>query len=154
MDGFHLINAQLQAAGIRDAKGRIDTFDAAAFAAAVARLRAREPFWWPRYSRQRHDPIAEGTRIDGTEAVYVIEGNYILTDTGPWRTAAREFDLRIFVDAPDHILRERLLHRHQRSGRSKQQALAKIERTDMPNAQAIRETRHHADILFIEATDE
>ena len=136
-------------------KGRIDTFDAEALlAAAVARLRARKPFWWPRYCRQSHDPIAEGTRIDGTEAVYLVEGNYILTETDPWRLAAREFDLRIFVDASDAVLRERLLHRHQRSSRSKQQALAKTERTDMPNAQAIRATQHHADIVFIEAADE
>jgi len=153
MDGFHVTNAQLDIDGLRNVKGRIDTFDAAAFAVAVARLKTKAPFWWPLYSRQRHDPILEGTRIDGTEAAYVIEGNYILADTDPWWTAANMLDLRIFVDASDGAMRMRLLQRHQRGGLSRQDALDKIDNTDMPNARAIRDTRLNADILFAENVD-
>jgi pantothenate kinase len=150
MDGFHLTNAQLEANGLRDAKGRIDTFDASAFAAAVERLKERTSFWWPIYSRQRHDPIPEGTRISGHETACVIEGNYLLSDTQPWHEAAKAYDLRVFVDAPDAVLHKRLAERHKQSGRAAQEALDKIERTDMPNATAIRDQRQNEDILFCE----
>lgn len=153
MDGFHMTNAQLSEQGLRDFKGRIDTFDADAFVAAVRRLTERCPSWWPLYSRQRHEPIPEGTRISGTERVLVIEGNYVLASAEPWATAATGFDLRIFAEAPDELLRERLMARHQKSGRSQKEALEKIDRTDMPNAQTIRNARLTEDILFLEQTD-
>jgi len=154
MDGFHLTNAQLDAQDLREAKGRIDTFDAEAFVAAVQRLTARDSFWWPVYSRQRHDPIPEGTSISGAEVVYVIEGNYVLSEAEPWRAAGDAFNLRIFVDAPDETLRQRLLNRHQKSGRAQSEALEKIDRTDMPNAQTIRNERQVEDILFYERADD
>ena len=150
MDGFHLTNAQLDANGLRSVKGRIDTFNASAFANSVARLAAREEFWWPRYSRRRHEPIPEGIRIKGTEAACVIEGNFVLVDELPWNTAAKSYALRIFSDAPDAKLRKFLLLRHMRGGKSESEALEKIRQTDMPNARKIRKTAASADILFAE----
>ena len=154
MDGFHLTNAQLDECGFRDAKGRIDTFDGDAFVRAVRRLKDRTSFWWPVYSRQRHDPIPEGTRISGVETAYVIEGNYVLSNAEPWCSAGKELNLRIFVDAPDGVLRQRLVKRHQQSGRSAREALKKIDYTDMSNAQAIRNGRQNEDILFCEHLDD
>ena len=148
MDGFHMTNAQLDKAGLRRVKGRCDTFDSLGFTAAVERLGTGIAYWWPIYCRRRHEPVPEGTRIDGTEAVYVIEGNYILADEEPWRTAAERFGLRIFVDARDDILRKRLLRRHLRGGRSMNVALEKIADSDMPNARAIRNGRIFEDIQF------
>jgi pantothenate kinase len=116
-------------------------------------LRERRPFWWPVYSRQRHEPIPEGTRISGSESAFVIEGNYVLASAEPWATAGSEFDLCIFADASDDVLRNRLLARHQRSGRSQEEALEKIDRTDMPNAQFIRNGRLPEDILYCEQID-
>ena len=150
LDGFHMTDAQLGAAGLREVKGRIDTFDGTAFACAVARLKDGASFWWPQYSRRRHEPIPKGTRITGKHAVRIIEGNYILTDAEPWRSAADFFDLRVIMDASDAVLRSRLLRRHLRSGRSVKLAMTKIDRTDMPNAKKIRREYGCADILFTE----
>ena len=151
MDGFHLTNAELEANGLHSEKGRIDTFNAAAFANAVARVEAREAFWWPHYSRRRHEPVPKGTRIKGTEAACVIEGNFILADEAPWRTAARSYAMRIFVDAPDALLRHLLLRRHMRGGKSESEAHEKVRHTDMPNARKIRTTAASADILYTES---
>ncbi len=153
MDGFHKTNKQLDAAGLRNVKGHIDTFNAGEFVAAVARLVTGEAFWWPSYSRHRHDPVPEGTRIEGRESVCVIEGNYILTDAEPWRSAAIHFDLRIFVDAPDTVLCERLMQRHRQGGMNDTETGDKIARTDMPNAVAIRKSTAGADILFRETVN-
>ena len=153
MDGFHLTNAQLDSRDLRRAKGRIDTFDGEAFNAAVFRLAKRESFWWPLYSRELHEPIPEGTRIDGTEALYVIEGNYILDLTEPWRSAGEAYDLRVFVEVPDDVLEFRLRRRHARSGRSMQETLRKICEVDLPNARRIRDGLGKADIVYCEAAN-
>ncbi len=146
MDGFHLTNAQLDGAGMRSVKGRRDTFDSLAFAAAVESLGTGTAYWWPKYCRRRHEPVPEGIHIDGTEAVYVIEGNYLLTDEEPWCTAAERYNLRVFVDARDDVLRRRLLRRHLRGGSPVHVALNKITNTDIPNARAIRTGRIYEDI--------
>ncbi|MGJ8530283.1 hypothetical protein [Maritalea sp.] len=148
MDGFHLTNKQLDQQGLHNAKGRIDTFDGIAFAKAIECLADKVSFWWPLYSRQRHDPIPEGTRILGSEKAFVIEGNYVLVPDEPWLSAANTFNLRIFVDVADTILRQRLLGRHKQSGRSEQIALEKIEQVDMPNTQEIRDHRQDVDIIY------
>ncbi len=151
MDGFHKTNSQLAAEGLRGVKGRIDTFDGTAFAKAVARLAEGDAFWWPRYSRHSHDPVPEGTRIESNETVCIVEGNYILTNGRPWSSAAAHFDLRIFIDAPDCLLRQRLSQRHQRGGKDESETCAKISRIDMPNAKQIRKGARTADFLFQEA---
>ena len=153
MDGFHKTNAQLDAEGLRSVKGRIDTFDGTAFAKAVARLATGDAFWWPQYSRHRHDPIPEGTRIEGNETVCIVEGNYILTNVRPWSSAAAHFDLRIFMDAPDELLRLRLTQRHERGGKDMGETSEKIARTDMPNATEIRKSASVANFLIQEPVE-
>ncbi len=153
MDGFHKTNAQLDAEGLRSVKGRIDTFNSGAFAEAVARLSSGDAFWWPRYSRHTHEPVPEGTRIEGGETVCIIEGNYILMNDAPWKRAWAYYDLRIFVDAPDSLLMQRLTKRHMRGGKSQSETYTKIAQIDMPNAEKIRESAEVPDILFQEAVD-
>ncbi len=148
MDGFHMDSARLEARGLLEAKGRIDTFDAEGFAAAVARLRAGEAFWWPVYSRKLHDTVKHGIRIEGGETVFVVEGNYLLTDREPWLQIAAAMDLRVYLDERDDVLRKRLLLRHERGGRSRQAAMDWVETVDMPNARAVREGMQRADILY------
>ena len=153
MDGFHKTNAQLEAEGLRSVKGRIDTFDGGAFAEAVARLSSGDGFWWPRYSRHTHEPVPEGTRIDGNETVCIVEGNYILMPQEPWNAAASHFDLSIFLDVPDALLIDRLVPRHVRSGRTVAEAKNKIANADMPNAATVRSSKGAADILFQDPVD-
>ena len=151
MDGFHLPNARLDALGLCAEKGRIDTFDAEALLAAMQRLTAKEAFWWPAYPRTRHEPVIEGVRITGQEDVCVIEGNYLLCDAPVWRDAARLFGLRVFIDAPDEVLRVRLLARHRAGGRDPDEARAKIARTDLPNARRIRAGKSAAEVVIDDA---
>ena len=151
MDGFHRPDAQLDTLGLRGVKGRIDTFDAEAFLAAMQRLTAQDAFWWPAYSRTRHEPVVKGVRITGRDDVCVIEGNYLLCDAPVWRDVARLFGLRVFIDAPDEVLRARLLARHRAGGRDPGEARAKIARTDLPNAQRIRAAKSAAEVVIDDA---
>lgn len=154
MDGFHLSNSELDILGLRSVKGRIDTFNANEFVSALKQLKNKKSFWWPTYSRIRHNPIAEGIYISGTEAVYIIEGNYLLETTEPWNVVKDYLDISIFVDMPDNLLHQRLLKRHKKSGRSELQAIKKIKEIDMPNAENIRINRQTEDIFFYENSND
>ncbi len=151
MDGFHLPNDRLDALGLLAVKGRIDTFDAEALLWGLKRAKSRAQFWWPDYSRDLHEPVAMGTRVTGDEDVCVIEGNYLLADAPVWRDIARLLDLRVFIDAPDGLLRARLSRRHHASGRSLKEAQNKITNADMPNAALIRAGRASAEIIIEDA---
>ena len=153
MDGFHMTNKQLDEAGLRDAKGRIDTFQANAFSNAVKRLKSKKSFWWPIFSRTKDNPISEGSFINGKEDIYILEGNYLLENSEPWVSTAKNFQLSIFVDLPDKTLRERLHIRHKKGGYSFNTINDKIDNIDMLNASMIRETQSNSDIIFSEPSN-
>ena len=148
MDGFHFPNTRLDKLGLREAKGRIDTFDAAALLAAMQNLTRNAAFWWPAYSRKRHEPVPRGFHISGREDVCVVEGNYLFFGGPNWGRIARLLDFRVFVDAPDDDLRKRLMARHRAGGRGRESAQAQIERVDLPNARLIRDSKTSAHMVI------
>jgi len=148
MDGFHLTNAQLDKNDLRAFKGRIDTFDADGFVKAVLDLKSKKSFWWPTYSRIKHNPITKGSFINGKENVFVLEGNYLLDKSEPWSTSAKNYQLSIFVDLADNVIRQRLSMRHIKSGYGFGKLKEKIENVDMLNASMIRDHHSYADVYF------
>ena len=90
MDGFHLAQSELVRLGRRDRMGAPDTFDAAGYAALLARLRARA-----RGRRLRaRVPARDRGAVRGRDRVpreiplVVTEGNYLLVDVATGRGAA------------------------------------------------------------------
>ena len=79
MDGFHLAQAELVRLGRRDRMGAPDTFDAAGYAALLARLRGDEPVVYaPEFRREIEEPIAGAIAVPRTTPLVVTEGNYLL----------------------------------------------------------------------------
>ena len=149
MDGFHLSESTLRARGVAAFKGRIDTFDAAGFAATLARLKTGERnVWWPVYSRTIHAVVAQGIFIAPQTRIFVTEGNYLLCEDEPWPQAAALLDVSFYLDADRALIEPRLLARHIAGGRTRAEAKAKVELTDWPNAVAIARTRPRANIIL------
>src|SRR5215212_2764821 len=94
MDGFHLANVALAALGRADRKGAPDTFDAAGFAALLARLRsgARSTVWAPVYDRSLEESVAGAVAVPPETEVVVTEGNYLLLDEPPWDAVGELLD--------------------------------------------------------------
>lgn len=156
MDGFHMTNAQLDAAGARHRKGEPDTFDVAGFVAALRELHevpVGSPVLWPTYDRRIHNPTPGGV-VFGDERVAVVEGNYLLLDDdvedGSWSQVAGLLDEVWFIDADDDLIEPRLLRRQLEGGKTPEQARAKVRDSDLPNAALIRATRKHADLVLRE----
>lgn len=150
MDGFHLANTELQRLGRRSRKGAPDTFDATGYVSLLRRLKtqtAPELVYAPEYRRNVEEAIASAIAIEPHTRLIVTEGNYLLLDDAPWCQVQGTLDEVWYLDVAEHLRHQRLLARHIRFGRSREQAIAWIASTDAPNALRIAQTRHKADVF-------
>jgi pantothenate kinase len=140
MDGFHYDNVILEQLGMTHTKGAPETFDVGGLDSVLKRLTAKnqtESIAVPVFDRNRDISLASARLIDKKTTVLLIEGNYLLLKDGPWSQLKKYFDLSVMVPCDEVTLRERLIRRWQDLNYSHQQAAAKVELNDMPNAKLI-----------------
>lgn len=150
MDGFHLADAALAQLGRLDRKGAPDTFDAAGYAALLARIRsgADDTVWAPAFARDLEQPLAGSIGVSPAVRLLLTEGNYLLDAERPWPSVREQLDQVWYLDAVDDAQRvRRLLARHERFGKPPEAARAWVERVDVPNAARVAATRELADLV-------
>ncbi|MFI7413749.1 nucleoside/nucleotide kinase family protein [Streptomyces sp. NPDC049627] len=149
MDGFHLADVELDRLGRRDRKGAPDTFDAAGYAALLRRLHeeAGDTVYAPGFERVLEQPIAGAVPVEPTARLVVTEGNYLLLDTGAWARVRPQLDEVWFceLDEPERL--RRLVARHEQFGKTHDQAVAWVLRSDQHNAELVAATRARADLV-------
>jgi pantothenate kinase len=147
LDGFHLADDELRRMGRWQCKGAVDTFDAAGYVHLLRRLRARdEPVVYaPRFDRSLEESIGSAVPVPSEVPLIVTEGNYLLVDTGPWASVRGLLDACWYVEPGDDVRLERLVARHQRFGRSLDEARQRSYGTDETNAELIGSTKVRAD---------
>jgi pantothenate kinase len=148
MDGYHLANSELQRMDRAGRKGAPDTFDAAGYASLLRRIRSQQPgetIYAPEYRRELEEAIAGAIAIEAATPLIITEGNYLLLEDAGWDAVRGVLDEVWFVDIDSELRQQRLLERHMRFGRSREDALAWIASTDEPNARRIESSRHRAD---------
>jgi pantothenate kinase len=162
MDGFHLAHSALEALRRVERKGAPDTFDAQGYVALLHRIRglgepapplgadapggADRTVWAPQFRREMEDAVAGAVPIgEGTQLV-VTEGNYLLLDRPPWDEVRPFLDECWYVDLPDEVRRTRLQARHERYGRSAEEAHARTWGSDERNAVLVAASRDRSDL--------
>jgi len=150
MDGFHMRQEKLEALGTAADKGMPHTFEGAAFAAFLARLRdATGDEVAPGYSRRIEDVVEGAIAIPGATRLLVTEGNYLLLTSAPWRPVRRLLDVAVFLDVPRDIVQARLLKRHAAEGLfTAARNHAHVERVDLANYDLVARSRSRADIIL------
>ena len=151
MDGFHLAGATLARLGRLERKGAIDTFDGTGWLALLRRIRRVEPgetVWAPDYVRGLEEAVAGSIEVAPDVQVVVVEGNYLLVDDEPWRSARAELDLAWWVEVPQVERLRRLVARHVRHGMAEEAALAWATGPDERSAALVRATRARADAVL------
>ncbi|MEV0988527.1 nucleoside/nucleotide kinase family protein [Streptomyces sp. NPDC049949] len=149
MDGFHLAQAELERLGRADRKGAPDTFDAAGYAALLARLRtpAAAAVYAPAFDRSLEEPVAGSIPVAPSVRLVITEGNYLLYGTGEWAQVRALLD-EVWFLAPDDALRvRRLVDRHVRHGKAPAHAEEWVARSDEANARLIASGRTRADLV-------
>jgi pantothenate kinase len=156
MDGFHFPNAELnvrtvlrdgKSISLRKIKGAPESFDRKAITRALHDLCSEREFAWPKYDRQIHDPVPDAIPVLA-EGFIMVEGNYLLLDEPGWRDLRPMADLSIFVECNETLVRERLLPRLQRGGRSCKSAIQHYEFNDLPNWKRVMQHRLKSDVVL------
>lgn len=150
MDGFHMKHSKLVALGIDRDKGMPHTFEGAAFADFLARLKtAAGPVSGPGYSRKIEDVVDDAFTVGAGVRLLVVEGNYLLLEDAPWRRIRPLLDSAVFIDVPRELVRARLLKRHGEEGLfTEERNRAHVERVDLANYDLVLRSRPRADIVI------
>ena len=147
MDGFHLDDAVLEARGLREVKGAVQTYDAEGFAALAARLsHAQAEVVFPLFDRGRELSVAGAGVVAPSDRIVVIEGNYLLLDRAPWNRI--RYDLSVFLDVPEARLRDRLEERWRGFGRDRAAVAAHLA-NDLANARLVARQSRAADAVLV-----
>lgn len=155
MDGFHLADDQLRRLGLLGRKGAPDTFDAAGYAALLARVRNEtgRPVYAPGFERTFEQPVAAALVVLPEARLVVTEGNYLLLDDPDWAAARAAMDAVWFVTVDDATRRDRLLARHIEFGKTPTTALRWIADVDDPDADLVSATAARADRVIVDGPD-
>ena len=145
MDGYHLPQAELVALGRRERMGAPDTFDVPGFIETLRELRAGGTVSAAGFDREIEEAVADSVLIPASAATVIVEGNYLLLDSGGWGEAAALLDETFFVDVDQGIRLSRLIDRHERFGKTRDEARAWSLGPDEANAELIRATAPRAD---------
>lgn len=150
MDGFHLAQRELERLGRADRKGAPDTFDAAGYVALLRRLRAPvagETVYAPEYRRELHNAVAGAIGVPADVPLVLTEGNYLLLGSHGFGPVAGLLDEVWFVDQPEGRRLERLVARHERTGKAPRAAHDWAHGPDQRNAELVAATRPKADVV-------
>lgn len=138
MDGFHLDNADLDALGLRAAKGAPETFDVAGFVSLVRKVRADQgAVSYPLFDRSLDKTLPDAGHLAAGTPLVVFEGNYLLLRDQPWADLADLFDVTVMLSVPLADLRARLVDRWLTHGLSPADAEARAEGNDLANVRQV-----------------
>jgi pantothenate kinase len=153
MDGFHLANAQLRRLGLAGRKGSPETFDAAGYISLLRRLRepGEDTVYAPTFDRTLEEPVAGAIAVDPGVNLVVTEGNYLLLEDRPWSAIRQLVDEVWFCDVDEDLRRARLVARHEKFGKTTDEALSWVTAIDEPNARLIATTRKSASYFIRQA---
>jgi pantothenate kinase len=150
MDGFHMLNDDLVRLGRRNRKGAPDTFDVDAYVAMLGRVRHQQHMQVvtaPRYDRAASAPVPDAIIVEPDVALIITEGNYLLLEYEPWCAVRPLLDEVWFVDVDDSIRVPRLIARHIEFGKTPDEAVEWVMRSDEANASVVAATRSRADAV-------
>lgn len=145
LDGFHLSDNLLRAAGLADRKGAPETFDRVGFAAMVERLRSNQTtVYAPVFDRAREESIACARAVPQSVPLVILEGNYLIA----WPEVRKLITTLWYLEPPNDERVEALVARHVQYGRTPEQAREWVMRSDEANTALIAPTRGEADLVI------
>lgn len=150
MDGYHYDDRVLIERGLRARKGAPETFDVLGLLHMLDRLKRNleDEIAVPVFDRDLEISRAGARLISRAVRTLIVEGNYLLLDQDPWSRLRAMFDITVAVDAPEDILRQRLVERWRGYGLSPAEIEAKVEGNDLPNGRYLRSKSKPADFVL------
>ncbi|OHA79464.1 MAG: hypothetical protein A2747_01010 [Candidatus Yonathbacteria bacterium RIFCSPHIGHO2_01_FULL_44_41] len=154
IDAFHyqndfLISNLSDGEPLKNHKGRFDTYDLPKLTEALTHFSLGHSISLPVYSRKIHDPIENVMDIKrGEPALLLVEGLWLLYDKNGWDKVGKLLDYSIFVEADNDAVRNNVLKRHVRRGRSIGNASEYYEENEGKNFDLVMKTKNKANKII------
>ena len=103
------------------------------------------PVLVPGFDRQIEEPVPNAIAIGQELSTVVVEGNYLLLDSGGWEVVIPLLDVTVFIEVDNDVRRARLTERHMRFGKTRADATAWALGPDERNAHTVAATAARAD---------
>ncbi|KAK0671774.1 P-loop containing nucleoside triphosphate hydrolase protein [Cercophora samala] len=150
LDGYHFSRAHLDTfpdpSHAHKYRGSEPTFNGPAFLSLVNSLAepitpSTPPIYAPSFDHALKDPVENAIEILPAHRIVVIEGNYIMLNKSPWHSIPPLLDIKVFISAPEPVLRQRLAKRHLAAGLvdSMEKGEERADFNDIPNGRQIIE---------------
>lgn len=146
MDGFHRDNDDLRAHGLLARKGAPETFDVQGFEQVLNEIHAVDGTSYPTFDRSQDATVPGGGRIAAGDRTVLVEGNYLLLNTGHWGKLHRFWDLSVYLDVPLETLEQRLIQRWLDHGHTQSEAETRARGNDLINARLVTDSSAQADL--------
>ena len=98
----------------------------------------------PGFDRQIEEPVPNAIAIGQELSTVVVEGNYLLLDSGGWEVVIPLLDVTVFIEVDNDVRRARLTERHMRFGKTRADATAWALGPDERNAHTVAATAARA----------
>jgi pantothenate kinase len=102
----------------------------------------------PAFDHRLPDPVPDAIEVPSAAVLVVTEGNYLLLDEPRWRAARLECDAVWHLVTSQESRIERLVKRHDDSGKAPAQAREWVARVDQPNAELVEAVAGSADAVL------
>ena len=133
MDAFHYDDQILKEKNLLLKKGAPETFDVMGLLNFINRLEKESEVVIPVFDRSLELSRSSAVIISDDIKVVIIEGNYLLLKSYPWRELHKFFNSTIIVNCDERILEERLIKRWENFNLSKEIINQKVYENDLPN---------------------
>ena len=133
MDAFHYDDQILKEKNLLLKKGAPETFDVMGLLNFINRLEKESEVVIPVFDRSLELSRSSAVIISDDIKVVIVEGNYLLLKSHPWRELHKFFNATIMVNCDERILEERLIKRWENFNLSKEIINQKVYENDLPN---------------------
>ncbi len=133
MDAFHYDDQILKEKNLLLKKGAPETFDVMGLLNFINRLEKESEVVIPVFDRSLELSRSSAVIISDDIKVVIVEGNYLLLKSHPWRELHKFFNSTIMVNCDERILEERLIKRWENFNLSKEIINQKVYENDLPN---------------------
>ena len=133
MDGYHYDDVILNAKNLLPYKGAPETFDVAGLKNTLYRLQNEEEVIVPVFDRSLELSRSSAYIIPKETKIVLVEGNYLLLNSYPWRELHQHYHYTILLDCNEKTLEQRLIERWTGFKLDKDQINKKVYENDLPN---------------------
>ena len=131
-------------------KGHYDTYDVSALLYDLTEFRkGKMSVRFPLYSRKLHEPMPGAIKVDDGPTLLLVEGLWLLFEKGGWGEIRPLFDRIVYLDDDPGKLRERTVMRHERGGRTSDDAARHYDESDAANRIVVEATKERADETLV-----